>query len=66
MLSPSLRERIERLALAHGLRPKYHDRPVAREGSRIVFVRRELTDGERVIAHYGLGHRTLFWRRADT
>ena len=60
----SLRERIERLALAHGLRPKYHDRPVAREGSRTVLVRRELTDGERVIAYYGLGHRTLFWRKA--
>lgn len=59
-----LRERIQRLALAHGLRPKYHDRPVAREGSRTVFVRHELTDGERVIAHYGLGHRTLFWREA--
>lgn len=65
-VSLTLSKRMERLAQAHGLRPKYHDRPVAREGSRTVLVRRELTDGERVVALYGLGHHTLFWRRADT
>ena len=61
-----LRERIQRAAWALGVRPKYHDRPVAREGSRTVRIRHELYDGGRVVAYYGVGHRTLFWRRADT
>ena len=61
-----LRERIQRVAVALGVRPKYHDRPVAREGGRTVRIRHELHDGERVVAYYGVGYRTLFWRRADT
>lgn len=65
-VSLTLSERMERLAQAHGLKCVRVRRPVVREGSRSVWVRHELTDGERVVAHYGLGHRTLFWRRADT
>lgn len=63
-VSLTLSKRMERLAQAHGLKCVRVRRPVVREGSRSVFVRRELTDGTRVVALYGLGHRHLYWREA--
>lgn len=59
-----LPERMERLAAAHRLKCVRVNRRVVREGSRSVFVCRELTDGTRVLALYGLGHRHLYWREA--
>lgn len=61
----TLPERIANLAQSHGLRPVEVRRPVVREGSRNVWVRRKLIDGEAVLALYGLGHRHLYWRMAE-
>lgn len=49
-----------------GLRVQHANRPVAKEGSRTVHLKRPLRDPETgdVVATVGFGHRTLFWREA--